>query len=166
MVRPGAREQACIGVKALLKEVQSKLRHAPLFHTGIRQLRVLKDDIPAADEPVLVQHAGKCLSENRFTGAGLADDGDGFVLINVERDTADGGEDSAADAELDLEVFDRQKYLFVFHRRPPYMCVRGSDASPRFCPTTYNTTVMTEATATGHQNSIWKPGVSMEPSAA
>ena len=46
------------------------------------------------------------------------------------------------------------------------MWVLGSDASPRFWPTTYSTTVMMDTTTTGLQNSNSQPGVTMALCAA
>ena len=56
---------------------------------------------------------------------------------------------------------DNRTFLFSAISLPPYIWVRGSDASPRFCPTRYSTMVMMDATNTGHQNSQPQPGVTM-----
>ena len=48
---------------------------------------------------------------------------------------------------------DRRTFLFSAMSVPPYICVRGSLASARFCPRTYRMMVMAAAMATGGQNS-------------
>ena len=135
-------------------------------NNGLGKVFVVKDDAAVGDEAVAVEHTGKGLREDRFAGAGLTDDGDRLMLIDIEGDTADGRENTAADAELDFEILGREEDFLFFHSlSPPHICVRGSDASPRFWPTTYNTTVMKDASATGDQNSKPQPGVTMALSA-
>ena len=77
-------------------------------HHGIGQLLVVEDDGALADIAVGVEHTGKGLGEHRLAGAGLADDGHGLVLMEVQGDTADGGQGPAADAEIDVQVLDGQ----------------------------------------------------------
>ena len=73
-------------------------------HLGLGDLVVGEDDRALRDEAVGVQHAREGLGQNGLAGAGLTDDGKGFVLINVQRDVADGGQNSAADVKLDDNV--------------------------------------------------------------
>ena len=79
------------------------------FDGGIGDLVVGEDDGAVGDKAVGFEHAGKGLGQNGFAGAGFADDGQGLVLIDVQRDAADGGQDTAADVELDFDVLEGEK---------------------------------------------------------
>ena len=85
----------------------------------VRQLVVAEDDGAVVDIAVGVQHPGEGLGKHRLTRAGLAHDGDGFVLVDIQGDAADGGEDSAPDPELHVQILDGQQYLSFFHNSRP-----------------------------------------------
>ena len=83
-------------------------------HVGIGQLLIVEDDAAVIDKAIGIQHPGKGLGKHAFTGAGLAYDGDGFILINIQGDSPDGCQHPAAHPELDPEVIDGQQNLFLF----------------------------------------------------
>ena len=153
-------------VELRFRMVHELRRGAVDGNDGLGKVFIVENDAAVGDKAVAVEHTGKGLREDGFAGAGFADDGDGFVLVNIERNAADGRKDTAADTELDFQIlYGEEDFLFFHIVSSPYICVRGSDASPRFWPTTYSTTVMKDASATGDQNSKPQPGVTMALSA-
>ena len=130
-------------------------------HLGIRQLLVVIQELTLADKAIGLQHTGKGLGEYTLTRAGLTHDRDGFIFIQVKGHAADSRQNTASDAELYVQILDGEQNFLIFHVVTSYIWVLGSEASPRFWPTTYRTTAMMEAMATGDQNSISQPGVVM-----
>ena len=84
------------------------------LRVGIRQGLVMEDNAPVADIAVGIQHPREGLGKNGLAGAGLAHDGDGLVLQDVQGNPPDGGQFPAADTELDMEVLDGQQDVLVF----------------------------------------------------
>ena len=66
--------------------------------------------------------AGKGLGEDGLTGAGLADDGDGLALVEVQGNAADSGQGSAANLEVHVQVLNGQQYFSIFHTVPLSSC--------------------------------------------
>ena len=75
------------------------------FDILLRDLVIRENDLALRNKTVGIEHAGKGLGQDGFTGAGLTDDRQRFVFINVQRDIADRGQDSAADIEFYFNVF-------------------------------------------------------------
>ena len=75
---------------------------------GILQQGIIENDAAVADKAVRLQHTGKGLGKDRLAGAGLAHNGDGLILVNVQINAANGSQNSAADVEFDLQVLHRQ----------------------------------------------------------
>ena len=73
----------------------------------IGQLFIVKDNLPVADEAVGVQHTRKGLGKHGLARTRFAHDGDRLVFVNVQGNAADCRQDSSADAEFDLKVFNR-----------------------------------------------------------
>ena len=82
------------------------------------QIRSVEHDGAVRDRSVGLQHARKGLREHRFAGAGLADDGKGLALIQIQGNIPDGREILVANAELDLDVFCGNDYIFCFVHYP------------------------------------------------
>ena len=75
---------------------------------GISQFLIVEDNGAFIDEAVGLQHTGKGLGEDGLTGTGFANDGNGFIFIEIHGNAANGGQDSSTDTEFNMQVFDRQ----------------------------------------------------------
>ena len=104
-----------IAVEHFQRTVQQMLVAVVEHDVGLCQAVIREDDAALGDEAVGIEHAGKGLGQHGLARAGLADDGEGLVFIHVQRDVADRREDTAADVELDLHIFQGEQYLSIFH---------------------------------------------------
>ena len=89
---------------------------------GIGQFLIVEDDGALVDVAVGIQHTGEGLGEDGLTGAGLADDGDGLALVEVQGNAADSGQGSAANLEVHVQVLNGQQYFSIFHTVPLSSC--------------------------------------------
>ena len=110
---------------------------ASLGHAGVRQLFIVENYISVVNEAVVVQHSRKGLCKYRFAGTRLPHYGNGLIFVNIKGYSAYGGKYPAAHPEFYKQILNREQHLFficivVFHCAPPYICVLGSEASPRF----------------------------------
>ena len=89
-------------------------------NVGFGELIVRKDDGAVGDEAIGFEHAGEGFGKNRFAGAGFADYRERFVLVDIEGNAADCGEDSSANVEFDFDVLEGQKdfsFSIGFHNQ-------------------------------------------------
>ena len=100
-------------------------------------------------KPLLSSMPANAFVNTDFTGTGLSYDSNGLILVNIQR-YAPGLPSGYGRGHgiLPVKSLIDNNTFYLPCGFPSYICVLGSDASPRFCPTTYNTTVMIEATTT------------------
>ena len=71
---------------------------------GMFRIHAVIPDLAGVHPAVLVQKADEILGEDGFAGAGFADDGQGFALVQVQGDAPDRVEHFAAEAELYMQI--------------------------------------------------------------
>ena len=82
-----------------------------LFLLELGEIHPAVFDGAVVDPAVIVQKAHEGLRKNRLAGAGLAHDGEALTLIKIQADAPDGGEDLAAEVELDHQILDAENYI-------------------------------------------------------
>ena len=103
-----------------------------LIGLQLGQILAMEHNGAVGDGAVGLQHAGEGLGEHRFSGAGLAHDGEGLALIEVQRHVPDGGQVVVPDPEFHFDVLGGQDDVAIlFHVRPPLTC---ASADPRRRP--------------------------------
>ena len=101
------------------------------------QILAVEHNRAAGHRAVGLQHAGKGLGEDGFARAGLAHDGEGLSFVEIQGDTANGGEIVVTDPEFDSHILCGENDILVLvHNRPPSLTCACADRPrpPAFVP--------------------------------
>ena len=77
------------------------------------QILVAIEDFAGFDEAVLVGQTHEGLGKHALAGAGLTHDGQGLALVHIQRDAADGVQNTTAQGELDVQILDREDDVII-----------------------------------------------------
>ena len=109
----------------------------PILFGELGHVAALEQDGAAGDGTVGVQHAHEGLGEYGLARTGLAHDGKGLAVVQIQRALADGVQLASAQTKSDLHVFGRDNRLSIHLRFSLQSIKRGCAGLPhptKRCP--------------------------------